>query len=224
MHFMDEGALPRSRHPGHTRQRTQEEHARRSPSGSWPAHPMTSNHPTFHRVADVFREAREPRSKGLPNHFPVSVSGLPHRGLEAALRHEPAALAAGPRPQLDEGVGLPHGLGVMLHDDDGIALAPELLEAGQEPFIIHGMEADGGFIEDVADPSKVRPQLRCQADALRFPAGKGVTRAVQGQIVQPTFRRNKRPRLDFPRDGAGNGLLLSGKTKCRATASENRSD
>ncbi len=50
------------------------------------------------------------------------------------------------------------------------------------------METDGGLVENVEDTAEVGPQLRGEADALRFTAGQGGHAAAELQI----------PKTDFP--------------------------
>ena len=85
----------------------------------------------------------------------------------------------------------------MLDHHHGIALGTQPLQGLQEQAIVPGMQADGGFIEDVADTAQVRTQLRRQPDALHLPAAERRGGAIQREVVETQERQQLQPTLEF---------------------------
>ena len=73
--------------------------------------------------------------------------------------HNLPALPAGSRTEIDNGVGGPDGLFVMFHDDDGIAAVAQLGQRLDQNMVVPGMQADGGFIQNIADAGQIRSKL-----------------------------------------------------------------
>ena len=97
---------------------------------------------------------------------------------------DPAAANARPRAEIDDMVGCPHGVFVVFHDHDRVALVAKLGKRFQQLVVIAGMEADGRFVENVEHAHQPAADLACQADALHLAAGKGWGRAVERQVVE----------------------------------------
>jgi hypothetical protein len=93
----------------------------------------------------------------------------------------------------------------MLDDHEGIALGGEFGEGVQEAGIVPRMKADGRFVEDVEDSSKIRPELGGQAYSLGFPPAEGLGRTVKLKVIEshPTqeLKALADLRKDVPRDG-----------------------
>ena len=98
--------------------------------------------------------------------------------------HQFATLASGPWAKVDYAICRTHHLFVVFDYDDGIPLVPKPFECRDETFIVAGMEADGRLVEHVQHAGKPAADLRRQADALHFAAGKRRARTVKREIVE----------------------------------------
>ena len=72
----------------------------------------------------------------------------------------------------------------MLDNDNAVALGLERTEDSNKSFGIAGMQADRGFIQDIAYARQTSSHAGCQADALQFATAEGLTRTVQREIPQ----------------------------------------
>ena len=120
--------------------------------------------------------------------------------LEVALVHYLAALAPCAWTEIDDVVGVPHHLFVVLNDDDGVAAVAQSLEGRDKPLIVARVEADSRLVEDVEDASEPRANLRREADALHLAAGKCGRRAVESQVVKTDVEKELKPPHDFGDD------------------------
>src|SRR5688500_14059245 len=66
------------------------------------------------------------------------------------------------------------------------------------------MQADGRFIEHVANALQIRTELSCQADALRLAAGQRRRGAVQRKVTQAHALQELQPRTDLGQQVARN--------------------
>ena len=67
-------------------------------------------------------------------------------------------------------LGTADGRLVVLHHQYRVALGAEAVEGVEEAGVVARVEPDGGLVEHVAHPAKVRAELRREPDALRFAA------------------------------------------------------
>src|SRR5262249_47783039 len=72
-----------------------------------------------------------------------------------------------------------------------------LFESVEQDRVVAGVEADGGLVEDVADTTQIRAELRRQANALAFATGQGVRAAVQPEIAEPDLLEEEEARSDL---------------------------
>ena len=104
------------------------------------------------------------------------------RGL--ALGDEVAAGVACARAEVHDEIGAADGVFIVLDDEDGVAEIAQMLERAEQARIVAGMQTDGWFVENVENAAKARADLRGEADALRFAAGKSGGGAVQAEIAE----------------------------------------
>ena len=107
-------------------------------------------------------------------------------------------------------VGGEDGILVVLYDDEGVALVAEGGEGFEEGGVVAGVEADGGFVEDVEDSAEVGSELGGEADALGFAAGEGVAGAVQVEVAEADFLEKRQPLGDLRDDVAGDEFFTGG--------------
>ena len=118
---------------------------------------------------------------------------------------------AGPRPHVDQVVGLHDGLLVMFHHQHGVAQVAQPLEGVQQARIVPLVQADGGLIQDVEHAHQRRSDLGGQADALPLAAGEGAGGTVEGEVVQPHVDQKRQALAYLLEDSPGDLLLLVGK-------------
>ena len=93
-------------------------------------------------------------------------------------------MRAGTRPEVDNMIGGPDRLLVVLDDDHGIAGVAQRLEGAEQPLVVALMQSDRGLIENVHDTRQAGPHLAGKPDALRLAAGKSFGTAIERQVVQ----------------------------------------
>ena len=90
--------------------------------------------------------------------------------LERAGKDDPPALLAGAEPHVHDGVGDADHVGVVLDDEDGVALIAELPQDGDQPLVVARVQPDRRLVEDVERVDERRSQRRREIDPLRLPA------------------------------------------------------
>ena len=81
-----------------------------------------------------------------------------------------AAVPSGSGAEVDDVVGSRHRLIVMFHHEEGIPLATECFQGVEELVVVAGVQANGGFVEDVEDAPQIGSELSGQTDALSLTA------------------------------------------------------
>ena len=95
-----------------------------------------------------------------------------------------AAVLAGARADVDDPVGDPDGVLVVLDDDQGVA---EVLEPDQgldQAVVVALVEADRGLVEDVEDADEAGADLGGEPDALGLAARQRAAGPVEGEVVE----------------------------------------
>lgn len=103
---------------------------------------------------------------------------------------------AGTGTEINDAIGGEHRFFIVLDDDDGIPLIAEVDEALEEAGVVAGMEADGGFVEDVDDADETAPDLAGEADVC-FPSGEGGSGAVEGEVVEAAAEEKSQSPANF---------------------------
>lgn len=67
-------------------------------------------------------------------------------------------------PQVDDVFGAADGVLVVFDHHDGVAFALQSAQRVEQHFVVSRVQADGGFVEDIAYAAQVRAQLRSEAD------------------------------------------------------------
>ena len=93
--------------------------------------------------------------------------------LQGAAGDDLAAVLPGRRADVDDPVGRPDGLLVVLHDDERVAQVAQPHERGDELRVVLLVEPDGGLVEDVQDAHQAGADLGRQPDALCLAAREG---------------------------------------------------
>jgi hypothetical protein len=88
----------------------------------------------------------------------------------------------------------------VFHNQDGVAKVAQTHQGAKQACVIARVQPDGRLIQHVQHSHQARADLGCQANALRFSAGQGGCRAVEGQVIQPHIYQETQPRLDLFQD------------------------
>ena len=88
--------------------------------------------------------------------------------LEGALEADGAPVRSCAGPEIHDVVGDLDRLGLVLHDEDGVALVAEPEQQLVHPLDVVGVQARGGLVEDVRDVGQRRAEVPDHLDALCF--------------------------------------------------------
>lgn len=110
-----------------------------------------------------------------------------------ALGHHPPSACSWSGPELDDVVGGADQGGVVLDEQNGVALVAQAMEQVDELVDVLGVQARGGFVEHVEQPGQARPEVADQLDALGFPAGERRSGAVQAQVAKADVGQRVEP-------------------------------
>jgi len=104
--------------------------------------------------------------------------------LDRALEADGAAGGAGAGPEVDDVVGDRDGLGLVLDDQDGVALVAQLQQQGVHPLDVVRVQPDRGLVEDVGDVGEGRAEVADHLGALRLAARERPGRPVEGEVAE----------------------------------------
>src|SRR5579863_8267228 len=96
--------------------------------------------------------------------------GRGHDLLWRAFSDDVASQSPCARSEIEDKIGVPDGLLIVLNDEDCVAEVAKSFESLDEAVVVPLMQADGGLVEDVEDAAQTRSDLRGQADALALAA------------------------------------------------------
>ena len=134
---------------------------------------------------------------------PAGGGGVARHHLgQAAVRDQPAALGTASRTEVDDVIGAPDRLLVVLHHHDGIAPLLQPPQGSQQQMVVARVHADRRLIQHVADAAELRSELRGQPDALRLAAAQGRRRAVQTEVAQSHLMQEPQARVQLAGDVA----------------------
>src|SRR5919198_5639193 len=118
-----------------------------------------------------------------------------------------AAVNAGAWSEIDDQIGGFDRRLVVLDHQNAVAHFFETPQGAQQHLVVARMKADGWLVENVADATQVRSELRREANALRLAAGKSVGTAIEGQIGESHFGEEFETLLDFAQNLLGDRAL-----------------
>ena len=118
-----------------------------------------------------------------------------------------AAVLARAGPHVDEPVGDPHHLLVVLDDDDRVAEVAQPLERADQLVVVALVQADRRLVEDVEDTDELRADLRRQPQALRLAARERRRGAVEVEVADADVVEERQPLADLLDDARPDQLL-----------------
>ena len=128
-------------------------------------------------------------------------------GLERSGGNDLATVLAGPRPDVDDPVGGPDRLLVVLDDDERVAQVAQARERRDELGVVPLVEPDRRLVEDVQHAHEARPDLRGEADPLRLATGERLARAINREVVEPDVDEKAESGRDLLEDHPRDRLL-----------------
>ena len=152
------------------------------------------------------------RDRLLPTQV-LTGQALPARddGGGLAFGHDLAAVDAGTRPHVHDIVGAPDRVLVVLDHEHGVAEVAQVPQRAEQTRVVALMQADGGLVEHVEHAGQPRADLRGEADALAFAAGKRARSAREREVFQPDIYQELQPLVDLLQDAPGDLALLRGQ-------------
>ena len=134
-----------------------------------------------------------------------------HQVSRQPLEDHLAAVLAGAGAEVDDVVGHPDRLLVVLDDDDGVAEIAQPRQRRQQLAVVALVQADRRLVEHVEHAGEVRADLRGQADALPFAAGQRRRPARQRQVADADVVQEAQPVLDLLQDAGRDHRLALGQ-------------
>ena len=122
---------------------------------------------------------------------PYFFQGAPRRRrelgdlLRRSLSDEPSPVDSRPGAEVDDPVGAPDQIEIVLDDEDRVSLVDELLQNGDEPRDVVEVEPRRRFVEDVDRLSRSgADQFFCELDPLRLASRKSRRGLAESQIIE----------------------------------------
>ncbi len=104
--------------------------------------------------------------------------------LSSSSSRVPWKVTSPPRPQLEQMIGSPHRLRIVLDDQHRIPCHPQPQEQAQEPIVICGVQTDGRLVQHVERVHQLAAQCIGQGDPLRLSPGERACLPVQREVTQ----------------------------------------
>ena len=121
-----------------------------------------------------------------------------------ALRDQTATALACTRANVNDVVGVANGFFVVLNHHQGIALVAQGFQGLEQDLVVARMQANGGFVQHIANALQLAAQLGGQTDALGFATAQGGCASVQGEVAQADLLQKRQAPGDFGHQVAGN--------------------
>ena len=160
--------------------------------------PLLAAGPALRRNQNLFLAGKVLSGEAVRMHYDVR---------EGAGCHHLAAADAGARTEINEIVGRPHGLLVVLDDDDGVAHVAEFFEAAEQAVVVAWVQADARLVENIEHTNESAADLTGKANALGLTAGERRRGAVERKIVQADVHQEAEPAANLLEHLASDGVL-----------------
>ena len=131
--------------------------------------------------------------------------------LERPIGDDLAAVLPRPGPDVDDPVGRPDRLLVVLDDEHRVAEVAKPRQRRDQLGVVALVKPDRRLVEDVEDAHQRRPDLRRQADPLGLAARQRHARPVEGQVIQADVDEEPEPGVDLLEHLVGDRPLALGE-------------
>src|SRR5882724_2255956 len=126
-----------------------------------------------------------------------------------ALGDEVATGVARAGSEVHHKVGAADGVFVVLDDEDGVAEIAKMLKGTEKARVVASVQADAGLVKDVKNAAQARADLRGEANALGFTAGKRGSGTIEAEIAEADGKQEIEAFRDFF-EGALGDFFLAG--------------
>ena len=116
-----------------------------------------------------------------------------------------------PWPHVDEVVGRPHHVLVVLHHQHGVTDVAQALEGGDELAVVALVQPDGRLVQDVEHPYQAGADLRGQTDPLRLATRQRARATREREIPHPHVDEEFEARADLGHGPLGDERLGVGQ-------------
>ena len=130
-------------------------------------------------------------------------SGCAAISVGRALRDDAAAVHAGAGPEIDDVIGVPDRVFVVLDDDHRVAEIAQAIQRAQQPLVVALVQADRRLVEDVHDADQAGADLAREPDALRLAARERLGAAIERQVVETDVAQEAQALADLLDDLRG---------------------
>ena len=130
----------------------------------------------------------------------VAAGQRPLGGFELSQRpraHDLPPVLTGARTDVDDVVGDPDGLFVVLDHDDRVPEVAQAQEGVDELAVVPLVQPDGGLVQNVQDTDQTAADLAGETDPLGLASGQGAGGAVEAQVVEANVEQELDPSLDL---------------------------
>jgi len=124
------------------------------------------------------------------------LRGKRHAGGGRALEQELPALPTSLRPELDDLVGDPHRVFVVLDHDHRVPAVAQGDQGIEELAIVVRVQADARLVQNVDHPDQPHAELCRETHALGLAAGQGAIVSFKRQVAQAGLEQEVQPLLD----------------------------
>ena len=135
--------------------------------------------------------------------------GLAGQFIGRSLRDDLAAVLPGCGSEIDQPIGRFEHFAVVFDHHQRVAEIPKTLESSQQPTVVPGVQADGGFVEYVEHPGQGATDLAGQPDSLALASRKRGKWAVEAEVIESDVDQELQPADRFPQQVPGDSLLIT---------------
>ena len=121
------------------------------------------------------------------------------------------AMHACARAKIDNVVGAPHRLVIVLDNDERVSFLPQRSERVEQPKIIARMQPNRRLVQHIEHAAKIGAELRSQTNSLGFAAAQRFRGTAKRKITQTDVLHEMQPLLNFGKQLSGDGFLCSAK-------------
>ena len=131
--------------------------------------------------------------------------------LDGSCSNHTTAFHAGTRPHVNHAVRMAHGIFVVFHDNQGVALRTQMLQHPEQFIVIAGVEPDARLVKHVKHALQAGAHGTCQAYALGLASAQSRSLAVNSQVTQPHRIEERKSPADFFQNLLADSLFLFGQ-------------
>src|SRR4029077_9709649 len=129
-------------------------------------------------------------------HRPRSGRSM-HEFIQLAGPNQFAAALTATGTDVDQVVGRPDNLFVVLDYEQGIAFIAQIMHHAHKPTDVARMQSNAGFVHHEKCVHERCAKAGCEIDPLHFTAAQSASRTIKSQITDPDFTKITKSRADF---------------------------